>query len=197
MGIHEREQRLLDKQTTVLSHIMKTVTESGDKLLSERDREKLQGEQTKINYLKETDFGLGIIKEVDFTIIDGTTFTWNNRLSAAIAYGHIDGEPNFILTGGIFNPTSLRKGDCDPRDPYSFPELIAEIPGHFHKFEDSLAFRVMPTSPFTWQLTVGGTYPESINQIQLGALSTRSNTLYAQQIASLLTNAAKLHIPSL
>lgn len=194
MIVKEREPKIQDRQTAIVANMMGTITRYGTPLLDERNREKLKGSQTTINYLRKTSSGLGVIKEVGFTILDGTTFMWNRTLPAAIAYGRTHEGNNLLLTGGIFYPGSLRKTGIEPSEADFFPELIAEVPGHFSTFDQAIAFRVIPTSAFTWELTVGGTYPETLSEVPL-KLPLNTNGGHILDIISHLHKAAKFNIP--
>ncbi len=155
MGFREREARRLTEEERVLQSIIDTVISSKEELLTPIDRSSLRGTTTKINHRKDTLVGFGLIKEVDFTITDGTTVQWNETLQAAIAYGLIQGPNEMVCTGGIFERTKLETLDLDPQDITNFPSLIYETPGHFNTLRTGLAFRIHPTSSYDWSLTFG------------------------------------------
>lgn len=161
MAYPDREQaRHIEQEndvTKLIDHLLATrIT-----LLSPEKREKLKGTVTTINHFRNTTYGLGVIQEVDFTILDGVTFMWDGRHPAAIAYGRTPAEEDLLVTGGIFSSRSLRKNGIDPSEAYFFPALVSEIPGYPDQFKDLVAFRMTNFSPYSWRLTVGGRSPET------------------------------------
>lgn len=155
MGFREREARRVNEQERVLSNIIDTVISSKEELLAPIDRSSLRGTTTKINHRRDTFMGFGLIKEVDFTITDGTTVQWDETLQAAIAYGLIQDLNEMVCTGGIFERTNLETLNLNPQDIINFPSLIYETPGHFNTLRTGLAFRIHPTSSYDWSLTFG------------------------------------------
>ncbi len=158
---HERGKRIQEEQEAELASIMDAFLTDKVILLDEIDRDKLRGKQTRINHLRKTRSGFGVIKEVDFTLIDGTTFMWNKRLPAAIAYGRTPHDNQILLTGGVFHPGSLRKTGIETSNPENFPALIGEIPGYANLFDNALSFRIAPQPETPLHLTFGGREPDT------------------------------------
>jgi|SRR6185437_14368227 len=149
------------EQLHILGDLFTALLEPGKPLLRTRERRLLSGSHglLRVPLLTENNEERGLLA-TPLLIVDGNV-TQQDNLVTAVAYGFVgnDAARFPVLTGGIYDKSTLSTYRLDLREGYHFPTATEGYPGSFQFDFDYIAFGAEFTPSGDLRMIVGDSDP--------------------------------------